>query len=141
MNHLRSLYWIFAAAVLLIVTTVFSAPVQRQNGDSNLVYYENDRNETWYEFAYQTKDGQYREEQGFIDPVTGILTVKGSYSFEGTNGETYAYNYVADENGYQIVEKPATADLSGLIEPLTTPEKPAIFDKNVIISLLGGGKL
>uniref|UniRef100_A0A4Y0BFR5 Uncharacterized protein n=1 Tax=Anopheles funestus TaxID=62324 RepID=A0A4Y0BFR5_ANOFN len=55
--YFRSLYWIFAAAVLLVVTTVLTASVP--NGD---VYHENTLPENERFFANQTKDGIYQEQ-------------------------------------------------------------------------------
>uniref|UniRef100_A0A182WKK4 Uncharacterized protein n=1 Tax=Anopheles minimus TaxID=112268 RepID=A0A182WKK4_9DIPT len=96
--------WIVVIAVLLALTSVLAAPAQ--NSDPNLTYYDNSRDESGYSFAYKTKDGQYREEQGYVDPDSGILRVTGLYRFEGSDGKTYEYNYEADENGYRIVGKP-----------------------------------
>ncbi|XP_049298318.1 endocuticle structural glycoprotein ABD-5-like isoform X2 [Anopheles funestus] len=99
--------WIVATAMVLAVTSVFAAPVR--NLDSDLIFYDNARDDSGYSFAYKTKDGQYREEQGYIDPETGILRVTGLYRFESNDGKTYEYNYEADENGYRIVPKPPPA--------------------------------
>ncbi|XP_053663798.1 endocuticle structural glycoprotein ABD-5-like [Anopheles marshallii] len=107
LKHFAPLYWITATVMLLAVTTVLAAPVR--NLDPDLIYYDNTRDESGYSFAYKTKDGQYREEQGYIDPETGILTVTGLYRFQGTDGKTYEFNYEADENGYRIVKKPPLA--------------------------------
>ncbi|XP_052895754.1 endocuticle structural glycoprotein ABD-5-like [Anopheles moucheti] len=101
--HFISLNWITATVVLLAVTTILAAPVR--NLDPDLIYYDNTRDESGYSFAYKTKDGQYREEQGYIEPETGILRVTGLYRFQGTDGKTYEFNYEADENGYRIVKK------------------------------------
>ncbi|XP_049541492.1 endocuticle structural glycoprotein ABD-5-like [Anopheles darlingi] len=74
--------------------------------DENLIFFENNQDEKGYNFAYKTKDGQFREEQGVINPETGVLTVSGVYGYEGPDGKTYEYNYESDENGYRIVTKP-----------------------------------
>ena len=106
--------WIIAAVtVALTVTVAVAAPVREQ--DPELVYFENVRDENGYSFSYKTKDGQFREEQGTIDPETGILRVTGVYRFIGTDGETYEYSYEADENGYRIVEKPPPAGISNTV--------------------------
>ncbi|XP_050093940.1 cuticle protein CP14.6-like [Anopheles aquasalis] len=83
---------------------VRAAPVR--DLDENLIFFENNQDENGYNFAYKTKDGQYREEQGVINPETGVLTVSGVYGYEGPDGKTYEYNYESDENGYRIVTKP-----------------------------------
>uniref|UniRef100_A0A182M5R0 Uncharacterized protein n=1 Tax=Anopheles culicifacies TaxID=139723 RepID=A0A182M5R0_9DIPT len=113
--------WIIAVAVLMTLTSVLGAPAQ--SSDSNLIYYDNVRDDSGYSFAYKTKDGQFREEQGYIDPESGILRVTGLYRFEGPDGKTYEYNYEADENGYRIVGKP--------------PPVGAPISNTVLLSLVG----
>ncbi|KAF5297781.1 hypothetical protein FQA39_LY11930 [Lamprigera yunnana] len=59
-----------------------------------------------YEFAYvsryQTSDGTSREEKAELKTIGSnkAVVVQGSYSYVGTDGQTYTVNYVADENGY-----------------------------------------
>ena len=36
-----------------------------------------------------------------IDEKTAVLSVKGFFSYIGTDGETYKVDYVADKNGFQ----------------------------------------
>uniref|UniRef100_A0A182Q1T3 Uncharacterized protein n=1 Tax=Anopheles farauti TaxID=69004 RepID=A0A182Q1T3_9DIPT len=103
------------------VASILAAPVD--NLDPNLVYYESSRDEYGYSFTYKTKDGQFREEQGYISPDDGILRVTGLYRYEGPDGQTYEYNYEADENGYRIVSKP--------------PPAGAPISNTVLLSLVG----
>lgn len=36
-----------------------------------------------------------------VDDKLSVLSVKGYYSYIGTDGETYKVDYVADRNGFQ----------------------------------------
>ncbi|XP_050072861.1 endocuticle structural glycoprotein ABD-5-like [Anopheles maculipalpis] len=119
--RLRISIWVVATVVLLSIKTVLAAPARNLNSD--LIYYDNTRDESGYSFAYKTNDGQFREEQGYIDPESGILRVTGVYRYEGADGKTYEYNYEADENGYRIVDKP--------------PPAGAPISNTVLLSLVG----
>ncbi|CRL03001.1 CLUMA_CG016579, isoform A [Clunio marinus] len=57
-----------------------------------------------YSFAYETKDGQVREEHGNMknnETEDGVMYVRGTYSFVGDDGQTYTVSYIIDENGFQ----------------------------------------
>uniref|UniRef100_A0A4Y0BCY0 Uncharacterized protein n=1 Tax=Anopheles funestus TaxID=62324 RepID=A0A4Y0BCY0_ANOFN len=138
MKHLRSLYWILAVAAMLIVTTVLTAPI------SDADVYIDMLKENGYVFANQTKDGQYREEQGIIDPKTGILTVRGLSKPDGRFVEWYEYQLVSDENGYRIwiPEYPPIpgGDGSSEISGYYPAGISQTIEPKLILSLLGGGK-
>lgn len=54
--------------------------------------------------SYQTSDGVSREEKAEVKnpgAENEALVVQGSYSYVGTDGNTYTITYVADENGYR----------------------------------------
>uniref|UniRef100_A0A182P5L3 Uncharacterized protein n=1 Tax=Anopheles epiroticus TaxID=199890 RepID=A0A182P5L3_9DIPT len=119
---LRFRFFTAPAVFALTVVAILAAPATR-NDDSDLIYYDNVRDDSGYSFSYKTKDGQFREEQGYIDPESGILRVTGLYRYVGTDGETYEYNYEADENGYRIVDKP--------------PPAGAPISNTVLLSLVG----
>ncbi|XP_052895753.1 larval cuticle protein 65Ag1-like [Anopheles moucheti] len=106
-RHFISFSCIIATVVLQVATSILEAP--NPNLDPDLIFYYNTRDKNGYSFAYKTKDGQYREEQGHIDPETSILRVTGLYRFQGTDGKTYEFNYEADENGYRIVSMMAAS--------------------------------
>jgi len=57
-----------------------------------------------YTFGFEQSDGQKREEHGEIKHLgtedEGI-SVRGSFSFVGDDGQTYTVTYVADEHGFQ----------------------------------------
>lgn len=55
-------------------------------------------------FSFETSDGHSRQEQAEIKNAgtdDEALSVRGSFSFVGDDGQTYTVNFVADENGYQ----------------------------------------
>uniref|UniRef100_A0AAG5DDS4 Uncharacterized protein n=1 Tax=Anopheles atroparvus TaxID=41427 RepID=A0AAG5DDS4_ANOAO len=103
--HFSTAAWISVVGLLLLITMTLGAPAQ--NLDPGLIFYESTRDENGYSFSYKTKDGQFREERGEINAETGLLVVNGVYGFVGTDGQSYEYNYVADQEGYRIVEKEA----------------------------------
>lgn len=58
----------------------------------------------FHNFSYETSDGQARDETGTvtkIDDKLSVLSVRGFYSYIGTDGQTYKVDYVADRNGFQ----------------------------------------
>ncbi|CRL02996.1 CLUMA_CG016549, isoform A [Clunio marinus] len=57
-----------------------------------------------YSFAYETRDGQAREERGEMKDIgteDEVMYVRGTYSFVGDDGQTYTVSYIADENGFK----------------------------------------
>lgn len=55
-------------------------------------------------FSYQTSDGTTREEKAELKNIGSeneSLVVEGSYSYVGSDGNTYTITYIADENGYR----------------------------------------
>ena len=55
-------------------------------------------------YSFETSDGQTREEQAELKNVgteNEAISVKGSFSFIGDDGQTYTVTYIADENGFQ----------------------------------------
>ncbi|XP_023247718.1 endocuticle structural protein SgAbd-6-like, partial [Copidosoma floridanum] len=58
-----------------------------------------------YTFGFEQSDGQKREESAQVElrgpkPEDAILRVRGSFSYVGTDGNTYTVSYIADENGF-----------------------------------------
>lgn len=57
-----------------------------------------------FPFSYELSDAQSRQETGEITNKGSEnegISIKGSYSYVGPDGQTYAVTYVADENGFQ----------------------------------------
>ena len=55
-------------------------------------------------FSFEQSDGQKRSEVGTVKNAGAeneSLSVTGSFSFVGEDGQTYTVTYVADENGFQ----------------------------------------
>jgi len=61
-----------------------------------------------YAFQYETSDGTKQDQAGVLkdiqnegaEPGKGI-SMTGSYTFVGDDGQTYTVTYIADENGFQ----------------------------------------
>ena len=53
---------------------------------------------------YEQSDGQSRQEEAVVNNLGSeneSISVKGSFSFVGDDGQTYTVTYIADENGFQ----------------------------------------
>ncbi|XP_058835374.1 endocuticle structural glycoprotein ABD-5-like [Topomyia yanbarensis] len=91
--------FVFVAILALVV----AAPVEEK--DAQIVQYENDNQGIdGYNFKYDTSNGIQRTEQAQLKSFgedISALVVRGSYSYIGSDGQTYTVNYIADENGFQ----------------------------------------
>ncbi|XP_063709631.1 endocuticle structural glycoprotein ABD-5-like [Culicoides brevitarsis] len=59
-----------------------------------------------FSLRYATGNGIARTEQGSFKRTAdgrAILVQRGAYSYIGDDGITYTVNYIADENGFQVV--------------------------------------
>ncbi|XP_058122947.1 larval cuticle protein 65Ag1-like [Anopheles ziemanni] len=122
--------------LLLIAITlrdVNGAPAK--DVDPNLKSFLIEADDTEQMFAYQTKDGQTREETVSWDG--GKLVISGWYRYLGPDGVSYTVQYVADEKGFQ----PLGAHLPGA-DP--DPDQYVIsqpfaggISKTVLLSLTG----
>uniref|UniRef100_A0A4Y0BFC2 Uncharacterized protein n=1 Tax=Anopheles funestus TaxID=62324 RepID=A0A4Y0BFC2_ANOFN len=119
--YFRSLYWILAAAVLLVVTTVLTASVPNDD-----VYHENTLSENGRFFANRTTNGVYQQEEGTLNPSSGVITVTGFIRLEGIPDKTYEYRLMHDGEEYFAVHEPGVTY--------------SRIDTRLILSLLGGGK-
>ncbi|XP_067645819.1 larval cuticle protein 65Ag1-like [Eurosta solidaginis] len=57
-----------------------------------------------YSYALKTSDGTEKQEEGTLVNVGAKdehISARGSFSFNGDDGQTYTVNYIADENGFQ----------------------------------------
>ncbi|KAG6451801.1 hypothetical protein O3G_MSEX007338 [Manduca sexta] len=72
-----------------------------------------------YHFAYETEDGISRSEKGELKQTVdeenqplNVVVVRGSYSYVDPEGKLQQFNYVADENGFQL-EGQSISQVSG----------------------------
>ena len=57
-----------------------------------------------YKYDFETSDGIKTEEQGELKNAGSeneAISVRGSYSYTGPDGQVYTVTYIADENGFQ----------------------------------------
>lgn len=57
-----------------------------------------------YRYAYETSGGIKAEEAGTLNNAGAeneAISVRGSYSYTGDDGQVYTISYIADENGFQ----------------------------------------
>uniref|UniRef100_A0A453Z3T9 Uncharacterized protein n=1 Tax=Anopheles quadriannulatus TaxID=34691 RepID=A0A453Z3T9_ANOQN len=125
---MRAIRGVLLCVFVTLLPVVIGAPM----GD-DLISYENVQTDNGYRFSYETKDGQAREEVGTIDPSTGVLTVTGWYSYRTPDGVTQRVDFVADENGYRIVDQPPNVVAQFI--PMVVAGSP--IDKTVLLSLVG----
>ncbi|KAF9410353.1 hypothetical protein HW555_010532 [Spodoptera exigua] len=85
--------------------SAYSGGQANGGNQAEILKYENEINEEGYHYAFETSDGTKAEQQGRVypgaQPEEGSLTVSGSYSYVGDDGQTYTVTYTADENGYR----------------------------------------
>ena len=56
------------------------------------------------DYRFEQSDGQKRQEEAVVNNLGSeneSISVRGSFSFVGDDGQTYTVNYIADENGFQ----------------------------------------
>ncbi|XP_065361345.1 larval cuticle protein 65Ag1-like [Calliphora vicina] len=74
------------------------------NKDAEILHYENNVEPENFSYSLQTSDGKTAEEQGHLENAgteDEAISVRGSYSYIGDDGQTYQVNYIADRNGFQ----------------------------------------
>ncbi|XP_028982592.1 larval cuticle protein 65Ag1-like [Diachasma alloeum] len=61
-----------------------------------------------YQYGFELSDGSTKQEQARFSPgideegkPADVISVQGSYSFAGDDGQVYTVEYTADENGFQ----------------------------------------
>lgn len=57
----------------------------------------------WIWNSYELSDGTRREESGGFN-ANGIWEVRGSFSFFGDDGVTHSTTFIADDQGYRVLE-------------------------------------
>ncbi|EAT34914.1 AAEL012883-PA [Aedes aegypti] len=90
--------------LVAVVALALAAPLD-DSKNAQILKYENDNiGVDGYKFAFETSDGQSRQEQAELRRLAEdveALVVRGSYSFTADDGQVYTVNYIADENGFQ----------------------------------------
>ncbi|XP_065082659.1 flexible cuticle protein 12-like [Ochlerotatus camptorhynchus] len=90
--------------LVAVVALALAAPLD-DSKNAQILKYENDNiGVDGYKFAFETSDGQSRQEQAELKKLADdveALVVRGSYSFTADDGQVYTVNYIADENGFQ----------------------------------------
>ena len=64
----------------------------------------NEKNFCVFSNSFEQSDGQKREETAVVNNLGSeneSISVTGSFSFVGDDGQTYTVTYIADENGFQ----------------------------------------
>ncbi|XP_044752643.1 endocuticle structural glycoprotein ABD-5-like isoform X2 [Coccinella septempunctata] len=89
------------------MSCVISAPVGN-DADATIISYEYEQKENGYFFSYETSNGIKRQENAYTDE-NQVLRVNGYYAYIDKDNNPYRVNYVADENGYNIVTRPPLA--------------------------------
>ncbi|XP_041976308.1 endocuticle structural glycoprotein SgAbd-5-like [Aricia agestis] len=108
-------------ATSFVLAPVDTAPVQQDERESDILYYENiSDGKGNYGFSFGTADNTRREETGQIvnaGQPDEHIEVNGSYSYFRPDGEEEIVYYVADKDGFRTVpkpERPLTAVLAGI---------------------------
>ncbi|XP_044752919.1 larval cuticle protein 1-like [Coccinella septempunctata] len=109
----------FFQVLFALVTSVMSVPVVN-DADATITSYDYQLKENGYSFSYSTSNGITRQENAVIigDPNrmnddNQIIRVNGFYSYTDKDNNVYRVDYVADENGYRVLEKAPPSEPSG----------------------------
>ncbi|XP_044751784.1 larval cuticle protein 1-like isoform X3 [Coccinella septempunctata] len=117
------------SVLFTLVTSVMSVPVVN-DADATITSYDYQLNENGYSFSYSTSNGITRQENAVIigDPNrinddNQIIRVNGFYSYTDKDNNVYRVEYVADENGYRVLEKapPKARPYAPSIQPQGEP--------------------
>ncbi|EDV95674.1 larval cuticle protein 65Ag1 [Drosophila grimshawi] len=87
---------------LIVFVALFAIALARP--DVHTLREESDVGPESYKFAVETSDGTKKEEEGHLKGAgtdDEAISVKGSYSWVDTDGNSHTINYIADENGFQ----------------------------------------
>lgn len=90
----------------IVFVALFAASLAAPAGPTDeTLKYENDNiGVDGYKYAYETSGGIRAEESGQLNNAgqeNEAISVRGSFSYIGDDGQTYTVEYVADENGFQ----------------------------------------
>ncbi|XP_053965050.1 cuticular protein 47Eg-like [Anastrepha ludens] len=83
-----------------VVLACFLA-VAYANEEADVIHSESEVNPDSFKYAYDLSNSIKAEESGVLSG--DALVAKGQYSFTAPEGDQVSVQYVADENGYQVV--------------------------------------
>ncbi|XP_013110235.1 larval cuticle protein 65Ag1-like [Stomoxys calcitrans] len=89
---------------IIVFVALFALALAADPRDAETLRYDANVEPERYDFAVETSDGKTFQEQGQVEDLgtdDEAISVKGSYSYVGDDGQTYSVNYVADRNGFQ----------------------------------------
>ncbi|KAJ8732704.1 hypothetical protein PYW07_015303 [Mythimna separata] len=99
---------VLVAAAGVVVNALAAPKIVQEAQDVKLLRYESNNDGLGnYNFAYKQSDSSRRSEEGELRNAgtdNEFVAVKGSYSWTDPEGVYHTVNYIADENGYQILE-------------------------------------
>ncbi|XP_042241710.1 cuticle protein AMP1A-like [Homarus americanus] len=112
--------------VLLACLVAVTAAAPHPDRDAQTVVDERqDDGDGNFYYRFKTSDSITEERQG-TPGVEGQSNMQGSYSFTHPDGTVSVVNFIADENGYRVVDSPRPPVLPPrpLVEPTITPPPP-----------------
>ncbi|XP_026751362.2 endocuticle structural glycoprotein SgAbd-5-like [Galleria mellonella] len=123
---------------VLVISVFFicvatAASISKDTVADTIAYSNNNDGSGNYYFSFKTSNGISREESGEVrnsGQNNQFIFIRGFYTYTDPDGQEVKVNYIADDNGYQIVSSPDTA----------VPDKIPILGlpAGVTSTLLGG---
>ncbi|EDW72928.1 uncharacterized protein Dwil_GK17267 [Drosophila willistoni] len=89
---------------IIVFVALFAFALAAPNRNAETLRYDADVEPLTYQYRVETSNGIKTEEQGHVEDIGSedeASVVRGSYSYVGDDGITYAVNYIADKNGFQ----------------------------------------
>ncbi|CAD7004128.1 larval cuticle protein 8-like [Ceratitis capitata] len=89
---------------VIVFVALFAVAMANSDQDAQIVRQDTNVEPLSYQYAQETSNGIRSEESGQVKNLgteQEAISVQGSYSYVGDDGQTYTVNYIADENGFQ----------------------------------------
>ncbi|XP_061394886.1 larval cuticle protein 65Ag1-like [Musca vetustissima] len=89
---------------IIVFVALFALALASDPRDAETLRYDSNVEPEQYQYAVETSDGKSAQEEGHLEYAgtdDEAISVQGSYSYIGDDGQTYTVNYVADRNGFQ----------------------------------------
>ncbi|XP_011185960.2 larval cuticle protein 65Ag1 [Zeugodacus cucurbitae] len=89
---------------IIVFVALFAVAMANSDQDAQIVRSESNVEPLSYQYAQETSNGIKSEESGSVKNLgteQEAISVQGSYSYIGDDGQVYQVNYIADENGFQ----------------------------------------